>query len=202
MVDLICTSEGHSSDQIQEYVDPCTITGHQVVLFDLVHHRDGPCTGNGMGHMRVRVPQVFSRTILNGSNDFSEAITVATISTRRPAPCPLAIVVMSTAMPSCSSASSVSRLLVQTMPPHVTLRANLAGALISAKAGGQTHALGFAMFQIVLAARQFQRSFHGVRARAEEHHYAPFASAFRCAGNCNQVAAGEFLGGCVCVWAY
>jgi hypothetical protein len=60
------------------------------VLVDLVHHREGPCTGNRMGLVRVRVPQ-FARTSQNDSNDFSVAITV-TIS-RYPAPIPLVIVV-------------------------------------------------------------------------------------------------------------
>jgi hypothetical protein len=82
--------EWSSPDQIQEYVDSCTITGQQVVLVDLVHHREGPCTGNRMGLVRVRVPQ-FARTSQNDSNDFSVAITV-TIS-RYPAPIPLVIVV-------------------------------------------------------------------------------------------------------------
>jgi hypothetical protein len=50
----------------------------------------GPCTGNHMGHVRVRVPQ-FARTSQNGSHDFSVAITV-TIS-RYPAPSPLVILV-------------------------------------------------------------------------------------------------------------
>jgi hypothetical protein len=122
------------------------------VLFDLVHHREGPCTGNCMGHVRVRVPQ-FARTSLNGSHDFSEASTLAI--SRYPAPRPLAIVVMSTAMPSCSSAN---RLTVRPMPHYVVYNvqhavgiANLAGALIAGSAGDQMHALGFTIFQMVLA---------------------------------------------------
>jgi hypothetical protein len=126
--------------------------GQKVVLFDLVHHREAPCTGNHMGKVRVRVPQ-FARTSLNGSHDFSEAITVAI--SRYLAPRPLAIVAMSTAMPSCSSAN---RLPVRPMPHYVVCNvqhamgiANLAGALIAGSAGDQMHALGFAIFQMVLA---------------------------------------------------
>jgi hypothetical protein len=67
---------------------------------------------------------------------------------------PLVVVAMSTAMPSCSSAN---RLTVRPMPHYVVCNvqhamgiANLAGALIVGSVGDQMHALGFAIFQMVL----------------------------------------------------
>jgi hypothetical protein len=97
-------------------------------------------------------------------------------------------------MPSCSSAN---RLPVRPMPHYVICNAqhavgiaNIVGALIAGSAGDHMHALRFAIFQMVLTG-EFQRGFCGFRAGAEEH-YAPFTSAFRCAGN--QVVGGFFGG--------